>query len=190
MRITITCFLVLSLSGLHGLVSTALAEVSDRNPPLLRHPPPAPPARGEALVIQTIVEDESDIAEVILRHRLSGKQVYQKTPMTRTSGNTYEGRIEVSKEDPPGIEYYIEAVDRSGRRGKDGSETKPYFVAVLEARPIPALSSRSAEGEEKEKPPVWKRPWFWLAILAVGGGIAAAMNGGKEEKDQGTIVVD
>lgn len=190
MQVMITYFLVLSLSGFPGLVSSAYAAASDQTLPLLRHIPPAPPAGGETLVIQTIVEAESDIAEVVLWRRIPGKRGYQKTLMSRTSGNTYEGRIEVSGEDRSGIEYYIEAVDRFGNRGKDGSDAKPYFVAVREERPIPAFSSRSAEGEEKEKRPVWKRPWFWLAILAVGGGIAAATAGGKEGKDQGTIVID
>lgn len=188
MRATIVYFLVLFLSGLPGVASSVNAALSDQAPPLLRHIPPSPPAAGGVLVIQTIVEDERDIAEVILWHRLSGRRGYQKVVMVRTSGNTYEGRIELSEKDRSGIEYYIEAVDRSGNRGKDGSETKPYFVSVREERPLPALSSRSAEAEEKR--PLWKRPWFWLAILAVGGGIAAATAGGKEGEDKGTIIVD
>jgi hypothetical protein len=182
--------LSLTLSGLPNVGVAALyAATGDRDGPILRHTPPTPPFVGGALLIHAVVESEQDIAKVNFWYRALGARQFQKRSMVHREKSSYEIRLEVDQELKKGIEYYIEAVDRSGNGGVDGTDVKPYFVGVRESPSVPSLASDSTGSARATKRPLWKNPWFWIGILAAGGGVAALSQRGEDQSGTGTIIV-
>jgi len=190
----IAYLLIISLSGLTGLISIAHAAPTDLTPPLIRHISPARLIEGEDMVIVAIVEDESDISWVNLWYRTSGKDNYRKLLMKQVDLRKYEARVKVTEDFRKGIEYYIEAVDQFGNEGTDGGKGTPYFADVRER---PVINVMTPETETKEQTIGTSSgssalKWLLLGILVVGGGIAAASGGGGSSgggTSTGTIIV-
>ncbi|MBI5755705.1 MAG: hypothetical protein HZA12_02165 [Nitrospirae bacterium] len=186
--------LIISLSGLTGLVSLAHAAITDLTPPIVRHSPPARIIQGEDMVIMAIVEDESDISWVNLWYRTSGKDSYRKLLMKQVDLRKYEARVKVTEDFRKGIEYYIEAVDQFGNEGTDGNKGVPYFAEVKER---PVINVMTPETGTKEQTIGTSSggsalKWLVLGILVIGGGIAAASGGGGSSgggSSTGTIIV-
>jgi hypothetical protein len=178
MRFIMVSLLVISLSGLPGLIPLSPAAATDAAPPILYHSPPAPLSLGETVLIRAVVEDESDIRGVTLWYRAIGEKPYRAIPMIKSSENSYEARIMMTEDFKKGIEYYIEASDPFGNQGTDGEKAMPYFAEI-----------RTDAGAEAVKRPWWKSPWFWTGmVLAIGGGIAMTRSGDKKE-GSGTVIV-
>lgn len=177
LRTIIVYVLVLSLSGVPGLLPLAHGEISDASAPILRHTPIAPLTVGTTLKIHSVVQDESAIKWVNLRYRAVGDRDYEKVPMKRVLEGDYEAEVPITKDFDDGIEYYLEASDQFGNEGTDGSGEKPYLLEVREY-PDVALTTRSVETPAQK--PFYKKWWFWtvVGVLIAGAGAAAAGGGG------------
>ncbi len=186
--------LIISLSGLTGLVSIAHAAITDLASPIVRHSPPARIIQGEDMVIMAIVEDESDISWVNLWYRTSGKDSYRKLLMKQVDLRKYEARVKVTEDFWKGIEYYIEAVDQFGNEGTDGNKGTPYLAEVRERPVINVMTTDTGAKEQTTGTPSGgsSLKWLLLGILVIGGGIAAASGGGGSSgggASTGTIIV-
>lgn len=186
--------LIISLSGLTGLVSIAHAAITDLASPIVRHSPPARIIQGEDMVIMAIVEDESDISWVNLWYRISGKETYKKLLMKQVDLRKYEARLSVTDDLKKGIEYYIEAVDQFGNEGTDGDKGMPYFAEVKERPVINVMITETGTKEQTTgtSSGASSLKWLLLGILVIGGGIAAASGGGGSTgggSSPGTIIV-
>ncbi len=192
MKKIVTTLLVLSLSGFPGLASLVLAKPTDQDVPILRHHSPGLLYQGKTMVIEAVVENEGGLSTVILWYRAKGKSRFQKINMTPTERERYEGHIEADGKFKDGIEYYIEAVNLLGIKGRDGSSGKPYFVEVHEPLSLTApLALRTAQKEVKGRKPFWKKTWFWITVVAaIGGGIAVAGNDSGGGQASGTVIVE
>jgi hypothetical protein len=85
--------------------------VPDRVGPTIAHTELADgQAPGQAVVVEATISDASGVATATLNYRASGATVYNAVPMT-LAGGTWSAIIPASAVVPPGIEYYIEAVD-------------------------------------------------------------------------------
>ena len=107
-----------------------------------------------------------------------------------TDVNGEIGVIPVTDKFLNGIEYYIEAADQFGNKGRDGTKDKPYLIHVTEAPTLSDFTLRTSE--RKKTRPWWKNPWFWVGIVAVSGGVATsrAASGNEDQKGSGTINVE
>ena len=181
--------LITTLSGLTGLAPFVHAAITDLTPPIVRHSPPNHIIQGEKMVITAIVEDESNISWVNLWYRSPGKGTYNKIQMAQVDSKTYRAGIEVTRDFKVGIEYYIEAVDQFGNEGTDGNKVTPYFAERREAPNIPVLTTKTESEGRVIKRPWWKSPWFWVGVVAVGGGVAAAAAGSGGEGNRGTGII-
>jgi ribosomal protein S8 len=180
-------FLVVSLADLISPLGTVHAVTTGSGAPILRHTFPPTPLLGGTLLIAAVVEGENGIVAVNLWYRAAGKREYNKVSMIKDAGETYNARIQITKDLKKGIEYYIVAADESGNEGMDGTQMTPYFLKVRDPAQIAELSNR--EEQQSAKRPWWKSRWFWAGvILAVGGGVAAASVNRKDE-GQGTVIV-
>jgi hypothetical protein len=188
-RSAVIYLIVISISGIEGLVLPAFTAASDSAPPVLHHHVPNSVTQGENFVIRVEANDDSDIATVDLWYRASGKSAYTKMKMTPTPDGAYEGRFPVTGDYREGLEYYIKASDRHGREGGDGTAALPYFVAVREMPVLTGLSSGDAR--KREKKPWWKSPWLWVSLSVIAGGViaASAHRGGNDSQGSGTVVV-
>lgn len=160
---------------------------ADTEPPVLRHSAPTEPTIGETLVIQAVVEDESEVTGVAVWYRPVGGDEFQQVEAVRRidDNRLYDVNIVLTSAFGGGLEYYIDATDQFGNRGTDGSDTMPYFVEV---RALPALSGLSTGSADALPRPWWKRRWVWItAVAVVAGGIAISANRGDET---GTVVVE
>ncbi len=180
-------FLVVSLTDLIIPLGIVHAATTGSSVPILRHALPVAPLLGSTLLITAVVESENGVVAVNLWYRAAGKREYNKVPMIKDAGETYDAHILVTKDLKKGIEYYIVAADESGNEGMDGTQVMPYFLEVRDPVQIAELSNR--EEQQSTKRPWWKSRWFWAGvILAVGGGIAAA-SANKKDEGQGTVIV-
>lgn len=183
--------LTISLSGLTGLLPVVHAAITDLTPPIIRHSSPERIIQGEKVVIMAIVEDESAISWVNLWYRAPGRGTYNKIHMEQLDSKTWRVSIEVTKEFKEGIEYYIESVDQLGNGGTDGTEAAPYFAEVRTISMETALRSWKTGEAKSSGRSLWRSPWFWVGLLAVGG-VAVAAGGGSSSNSgdgAGTVIV-
>lgn len=160
---------------------------TDTTPPAVRHSVPANPTVGETIVIESVVQDEGEVAGVTVWYRAVGTGEFQTSEAVRRGDDQrrYDARITLTGAFGAGLEYYVAASDRSGNRGTDGTEAVPYFVAV---RAMPALAGLSTTQGATAPRPWWKRRWVWVTVSAVvlgGAAFAASRN-----DESGTVVVE
>lgn len=183
--------LIISISGLTGIMPVVHSTVTDLIPPIVRHSPPACIMKGDRMVIAAIVEDESDISRVNLWYRVPGQKAYTKVRMERSDSKIFRASIELTKGFKEGIEYYIEATDQSNNEGTDGNKAMPYFVKIMDIPDNYRLTKEDIPDVRKNKMSWWKNPWFWVGVVAVGGAAAAATgSGGDKNNDSGIIIVE
>lgn len=175
---------VFAMAGAAASVAAQPAP-ADTDPPILRHSVPSAPTVGETLVIQTVVEDASELAGVTVWYRSVGGGEYQAAEASKPSDDRrlYEAGIVLTSAFEGGLEYYVSAADEFGNQGTDGTDAVPYLVEV---RAFPALAGLA--GSEAPPRPWWKRPWVWVAVVAVvAGGVAVSAN---RDDETGTVVVE
>lgn len=188
MQKTIILLLILFISGLPQLGTTALAQNAQAAKTSVRHLAPAPSAQNGMFNIEAFIEGNEDIDKVFLWSRLKGARRFQKTEMHRIEKHHYKAALSKSEQ---GIEYYIEVLDTNGLQQNDGSANKPYFFQSAAPAPSPPFQFSTALSETGLKKPFWKKTWFWVAVVAVvGGGVALAGGGGDKGQNTGTVVVD
>jgi hypothetical protein len=161
---------------------------ADTAPPVLRHTAQPNITVGDTLVIQAVVEDDSELSRVDVWYRPAGAGDFERAEASKLieDERLYEARIVVTGAFSEGLEYYLDATDQFENRGVDGSDTVPYFVAVSALPALSGLSTGSEEGSSKRA--WWKRPWVWVTVIAVvaGGAAIAARN----DQETGTVVVE
>lgn len=191
LRLPVSYLLIISMSGLLNLLPMAYAE-NDSGSPVLHHNPPMEIALGDEITVQVSAEDAEGVVGVSFWYRPSGKKRYRKLRMTFIGEETFEINIPLTSKFKNGLEYFIKATDPSGKEGLDGTQNKPYRVEAREMPVLLGLSTKSAEPQLKR--PWWKNQWFWIAVLAVGGGIVAGMSAlgddKKDDKGTGSVIVE
>jgi outer membrane receptor for ferrienterochelin and colicins len=105
---------------------------------------------GEPLKLEgTLVDDGRRLSELVIRYRGPGEP-YADTPLERQYGDLYRGAIPAEHMVPPGVEYYIEGILKSGDRiPVFQSANKPVRVIVPGELPRP----KAPIAEVREPPP-------------------------------------
>jgi hypothetical protein len=84
------------------------------------------------------VTDESGVSLVTLHYRPSDETRYRSIGMEYEGNNKYSAEFRASLVTPPGIEYYIEAVDtKENPSATKGTERNPLLVQVIRVDDVP-----------------------------------------------------
>jgi hypothetical protein len=120
-------------------------------PPIIEHRKPgAQPAEGQDFTVRVKIRSESPVAVAILQVKQAGSANVTNSPLTRTEGDSYEGKI-------PGtmakgnIEYFVAAKNAAGAmtRQGDGDAKTPYVITFKAA---PGAAAPAASGEKPAGP--------------------------------------
>ena len=125
---------------------------------------PTPARAGLPLVVK-VAPPERQVANVSVYYRARGADTFSKVMAYTPSGKSYELTVPGTFVKAPGLEYYVVAIDESGASvGEAGALAAPLAVEVIDVN----------------KPPVYKRAWFWgvvggVVVAGAGAGVAAAL---------------
>ncbi len=147
----------LARTTLLTLVLLAALPARAEEQAVLLHSAPAKAEANRPLRLEgTLVDDANEVSEVIVRYRGPGEP-YVETPLERQYGDLYRGTIPAEHMIPPGVEYYIEGILKSGERvSVFQSSSRPARVIVPGEIPRPKLAV--AEPEEPPAPPAKGSP--------------------------------
>jgi hypothetical protein len=155
-------------------------------------------------VIEATVTDNIEVKEVTLYYRVMGNNEYFSIHMAPLMGDTYSATIPSADVLEPGLEYYIQASDKTGNIVLRGFSFSPLSVSVAPVllpidRPAEKFKEMDEETPSVEVKPVKKpllkteatppKAWYqnWV-VWAVAGGVvvvAAAAGGGGGGGDTG-----
>ena len=97
--------------------------------PTIQHVPVTYGPPGMDIAITATVTDTTDYADQVnLLYRSAATPAYVAVTMNRTQGDTYEAAIPASAVAPPGIDYYLQAVDNYGTASCHGTADAPHRV--------------------------------------------------------------
>jgi hypothetical protein len=134
--------------------------------------------------IQVKVTDDVGVKHVTLYYRVIGKDEYQRRSMQKVEkSDYYKATVNADEIKPPGIEYYVQAVDLAGNTLLHGYSFSPLSVKIDSAAAQPDLAGSTlpaALETDEEKKGVSKWVWIGLGALAVG---ALALSGGSSGGD-------
>jgi len=124
--------------------------------------------------IQVKVTDDVGIKQVTLYYRVIGKTEYKRSTMQKVEKTDYY-KVTVGADEikPPGIEYYVQAVDLAGNSLLHGYSFSPLSVKIDAAATQPDLAGSTLPAAlepktDEEKKGVSKWVWIGLGALAVG----------------------
>ncbi len=166
-------------------VAPAFAQQSiDLDPPLIEH---EIIQEVESSVRQTFVAtvvDDDELDSVRLFYRFAGEPTYSTVLMNRVSfSSSYIAQINTDPATETAIEYYIQAMDRSGNRTVRGYAFNPLVRLIVLNEEITNANASVEEptpvaAEPAKKPK--KALYIVLGVLAVGllAGLAGGSGGG------------
>jgi hypothetical protein len=139
---------------------------------------------GQSFKLRATVTDNVAVKSVTLFYRIIGSADYQSVNMNRTEGSDeYSVMLGYDEVLSPGIEYYIQAVDKAGNSLLHGYSFSPLKISVANES-VPPLTQNQSEDSlpsstsepKKKKSSTWI--WMVLGALAVGTIAVAASSGG------------
>jgi outer membrane receptor protein involved in Fe transport len=138
-----------------AVVLLAASPARAQEQAVLLHSAPAKAMAGQPLRIEgSLVDDARRVSELIIRYRGPGEP-YAETALERQYGDLYRGVIPAEHMVPPGVEYYIEGILKTGERtAVFQSSGKPARVIVPGEIPRPKLAvAEPAEPPAPAAPP-------------------------------------
>lgn len=132
----------------------ALAQnTDDVDGPQIIHSAPAPVTRGDAVTLEAIVSDATGVDRVDVIYREIGSsapfELLNFFPFTESADipGIFTLRLSQRQLSPPGLEYYVLAIDVLGNRDQEGSEESPLTLEVRE----PTLGQELNEAKTQEE---------------------------------------
>jgi hypothetical protein len=126
--------------------------------------------------ISVKVTDNVGVKQVTLYYRAIGTEEYKRKGMTRV-GKTDEYKTTISSDliTPPGVEYYIQAMDYAGNTVLYGYSFSPLAVKTVSADTAVATTSSSTAVKSEESS---SNKWLWIGLGAAAVALAAGGGGG------------
>lgn len=168
--------------------------------PIIKHTPITTKLQvGETPTIKATVTDNVGVQRVTVFYRHIGSDNFQRKQMAPEIGSTRYSTT-LPKATVPGIEYYIQAVDKAGNSILHGHTFSPLVVGVttkVAAQSQNSLTNTSDQPEEKRGISKWV--WIGVGVLALGAAAASGGGGGSsggkppptgvDEPSTGTIIL-
>jgi tetratricopeptide (TPR) repeat protein len=168
-------------------------SLQDSLAPQILHVPLETIEAGKELPVSAIITDNEEVASASLLFIREDQRYYRSVPMNAKQGNMYEARITSDWIQPPGISYFIHAVDSAGNEGLWKSPDNPYHLNVYftaneqlsdvrdSVQPIEAKTAKKGG-----KTIIW----VGLGALVVSGGILAVLLRGGGNNETPSILTD
>jgi hypothetical protein len=156
------------------------SEKRDTKPPQVEVVPVDKAVRGEAIRIEAAVDDESDVIARLWVRPFGATTAFRGIAMDCDASGYCTGDIPALyvTED---LEFYVEAADKVGNLGRDGSRELPKRIRLEEPAPAAATTAARPPAPMRPLPPLFLgRTWTWIAaggavvLLATGAIVHAA----------------
>ena len=103
--------------------------VMPNSAPVIQHVPITYSPPNQDVAITATATDTTDfVKNVTLFYRSAATPAYVAVPMNRPQGDTYEGTIPADVVAPPGVDYYLQAVDNFGTASCHGTADAPHRI--------------------------------------------------------------
>ena len=149
--------------------------------------------KGADHAITVTVTDNVGVKQVTLYYKTIGTEEYKRTTMDSISNtDDYHTTINSDQIKPPGLEYYIQAMDNAGNTVLHGYSFSPLSVTMSNADTANvATTDTTPITTEEESSNIWL--WVGLGALAVVGLLAAGGSsddgGGEPTATTGTVSI-
>jgi hypothetical protein len=141
--------------------------------------------KGTDHPITVTVTDNVGVKLVTLYYKTIGTEVYKSISMSKIANtDNYHATINADQIPPPGVEYYIQAMDSAGNSVLHGYSFSPLSVKITngDAANVATADTMPITPPEEKSSNTWL--WVGLGVLAVG--LAAAAGGGGGGGDEPT----
>ncbi len=185
--------LVLLLSISLGLMpmSSAYAQLSDSEPPVLIHRQLDAGVAGELQTFLARVSDDFAVSEVVLRYRQRNTGEFQSIEMRPLVDSIGEYMIAIETADGvyPNLEYYIEAFDEAGNKTNRGFDYAPIVIPLTEPVEQPVATAPQAEQPVVSEPEAQSEGFSITPVgILIGVGALLALGalaaGGGSDDDE------
>ena len=130
--------------------------------------------------ITVTVTDNVGVKQVTLYYRTIGTEEYQRRAMDNiVNTDDYHATIKSDQIKPPGVEYYVQAMDNAGNTLLHGYSFSPLSVKTTNGDAAPVTSGDTAAILATEEGSSYTWLWVGLGVLAVG--LVAAADGGGDD---------
>lgn len=159
------------------------APAIDIQPPVIEHNPNETPiAPGQSTVLNVKVTDDVNVREVTLFYRSEGDAGFKSVHMVPTGDAQYSATLSSTDTRPPGVEYFIQAIDDAGNSVWRASKLFPLKLVVDAQPPVAgaAVSSPPAEPQPASEARAEPSKWWWVVGALAAGAVIAAAGGGDD----------
>jgi len=141
--------------------------------------------------ITVTVKDNVGVKQVVLYYRVIGTEAYKTQNMQNIAKtDDYSATIKSDKIKPPGVEYYVQAMDHAGNTLLHGYSFSPLSVKTVSAGAVVAASDSSQKSSEDDDDSIFSNKWFWIGLGVVVVGAAAGGGGGGGGEPTATLTVN
>jgi len=128
--------------------------------------------------ITVTVKDNVGVKQVIVFYRVIGTEVYTSQTMQNIKGSdNYVATIKSTKIKPPGIEYYVQAMDHAGNTLLHGYSFSPLSVKTVAGGTTIVASSAKPVKTDDDDEGFFSNKWVWIGLGVIVLGAAAAGGG-------------
>ncbi len=136
-------------------------------------------AKGDNHSISVVVTDNTGVKQVVLYYRVIGTSNYQRKLMRKVKNtDNYQVTLRAKKITPPGIEYYVQAMDHAGNTILHGYSFSPLSVKTTSATAVVVENNPKTSSSEDDDS-IFTNKWFWIGIGVLVAGAAASGGGGS-----------
>jgi len=130
--------------------------------------------------ITVTVTDNVGVKLVTLYYKTIGTEVYKSMSMSKIANtDDYHVTINADQIPPPGVEYYIQAMDNAGNSVLHGYSFSPLSVKITNGDTTNVATADTiaiTPPEEKSS-----KTWLWVGLGVLALGLAAAAGGGGDD---------
>jgi hypothetical protein len=138
--------------------------------------------------ITVTVTDNVGVKLVTLYYRTIGTEEYKRKTMERIpETDEFQTKISTDLISPPGVEYYIQAMDYAGNTVLYGYSFSPLSVKTVSGDTAVATSSSSADIKPEESS---SNKWLWIGLGAAAVVLIAGGGGGGGDSPPSTATLN
>ncbi len=146
--------------------------------------------KNKAHKITVTVKDNVGVKQVIVYYRVIGTEAYKSQTMKNIAGSDdYLVVINSAEIRPPGIEYYIQAMDNAGNTLLHGYSFSPLSVKTVSDSSVVAANQSDAAKPAKDDDSIFNNKWLWIGLGVLAVGAAAGGGGGGGSAPTATLSI-
>jgi len=134
--------------------------------------------KNQSHKITVTVKDNVGVKQVIVFFRVIGTEAYTSQTMQNIKGtDNYLATIKPSQIKPPGIEYYVQAMDHAGNTLLHGYSFSPLSVKTVAGGSTDVASTNQSAKSDDDEEGFFSNKWVWIGLGVIVLGAAASGGG-------------